>query len=255
MSSGDEPAKLITELVNNLNGKRTREAAVDPVERAAYQKRLLEYAKTWLVSGYDLNTWSMRDLLQEEIRTMTSFLYARPDGQPYLLAVLGGPAEVEAPAPANYVAADDPAQGGGPADQGHDQQLQEEGQSRASETFVEFITGPHYDRIGQCARCKNWFFNGSGKKTRYCSVKCAKLETSNEVKKATREREFERKLQKIELAIKEFDRLPKAERAAESVKPKGWKGWVARKAGRGITTNFITRVVNAKQCDPPQGII
>src|SRR5439155_18965247 len=177
-------------------------------------------------------------------------LQARPDGQPYLITILGHLTRPEEVRREDYV----PPTEDDPATETNYDHLIHSGQMRASETFLKFLVSQHYARLGRCARCEKWFFNSSGKRTRYCSLKCAKLETSNEAKTAARERDFLAKLHRLENVTREFDRLPKKSKFAVSLQPHGWKSWVAKKAGHGITTNFITRVVNARRCDAPKGL-
>jgi hypothetical protein len=216
-----------------------------------YLARLYAYAQSWIESGYRLNEWTMRPVLQRDIQHMTNVLLSRSDGQPYLITLQGHLKEPKPIEAVDYVrpAKDDPAT------EHDDAKFQQDAERmQASETFLRFLVSPDYDRLGRCARCETWFFNRSGKRTRYCSVKCAKLETSNEAKKATREREALNKVLRVEEAIRSFNRLSKTERRTISLRPDGWKGWVARKAGKDITTNLITRLLNAKKCEPPNEI-
>jgi hypothetical protein len=226
----DNPASLAKDLVQVLNvGLKPPKGASKEqrAEDAIYVERLRAYATTWLEAGYRLEEWSMRSILQRDIQTMMNTLVARPDGQPYLfsLYVSGDPKVTDAAI--------------------------REGRALASRTFVRFITGPHYDHIGRCSRCETWFFSETGKRTRYCSLRCSRLDSSNVVKAASRERLVFSKIQRIQSALKEFEKLSKEERLAIALKIHGWKGWVAKKAGKGITTNFITRVVNDGRIDPP----
>jgi hypothetical protein len=244
----EQSVQIGRSIVSHLNRRPKLELGKTDVELDAYLARLREYASTWVKAGYRLEEWPMRDMLQKDIQAMTVFLMARPDGQPYVMTVLG---HIKPPEPLSPVDLDVDAEQNPSlycADLEHSSQL------KASEIFLRFILSPYYGRIGQCARCGKWFFNSSGKKTRYCSLKCSRLETSNEVKKATREREALNKIQRVEDAIKAFNRLPKTERRAISLRPHGWKGWVAKEARHKVTTNFITRLLNAQRIEPPNEI-
>src|SRR4051812_24122832 len=80
---------LLESMIEHLNRRPRAEVGEDPVELDSYMERLWAFAETWLQAGYRLNDWSMRSILQKDIESMTNFLQRRPDGQPYLITVLG----------------------------------------------------------------------------------------------------------------------------------------------------------------------
>ncbi len=113
---------------------------------------------------------------------------------------------------------------------------------QAAKLFLDFITSPLYDRIGQCRRCSRYFVNVTGYwKKVYCSGKCATRHTALISMRARRRMERSEKLKKCRRGLEAYARLKKA--------PKNWKDYVSKKAG--VTPKFITRAVNNGELPQP----
>lgn len=103
--------------------------------------------------------------------------------------------------------------------------------------FCDFLFSSGRRRIRLCARfgCQKYFLSNHARKI-YCCRRCAKHVSASVSVRKSRATELRIKIEKAQAAMGEFEEL--------NVQPRDWKGWVARRAGVGITPRWITRHVN-----------
>jgi hypothetical protein len=126
------------------------------------------------------------------------------------------------------------------------------GRTDAVALFFQFITGPFQEDVGRCKRCRKYFWNRSGRGDKvYCGSRCASADTATRRTRERRIREREDKLQSVQSGIRRLEGHSSEKRS----RLKGsWASWVAKEAGPGVTSNFVTRAVNEGTVKPPKFI-
>jgi hypothetical protein len=192
-----------------------------------------ELMVTWLDAGCRLDHWPFRQRLENDLNRRRLFLHSDDDGR--VGYDFSPPIREEA----------DLGFGGGykidtvP------------GRTEAVALFFRFVTGPFQRDVGRCKRCRKFFWNQSGRENKlHCTPRCASADTATRVTREKRVREHEKKLALVRRAIKEFERLSPERRA----RFQNWKTWVKEQYGSVVTSNFITRAINAGELNAPRSV-
>jgi hypothetical protein len=247
MKQGKTDIERYTRLVQSLNNP----TITDEVEHIEHE-RLLEYFTTWIAADYDLKKWSMREQFRARLFNMRPLL-KEEGGRPIVTVVqFKGSYQQFRQFEEMYV----------PIHQEHEEapedleeikrdMLEEEAESRASDTFREFLQSPFYNAVAQCVTCDRFYLITTGHRGRkYCSQKCASKQTAMKATAERNRRIRSLKARAVQSAIAEFKRLPKS-KAANIDEAEGWKSWVAKRAnvrlrpaGCSVSVNFVTRTLN-----------
>jgi hypothetical protein len=123
------------------------------------------------------------------------------------------------------------------------------GRTEATKLFFQFITGPFQREVGQCKRCRVYFWNQWGHSNKlYCNARCASADTAARVTSERRRKERQDNLAAVQRAIKRFEQLSAEKRSRYG---RNWKRWVKGEAGSEISLNFITRAINTGELRTP----
>jgi hypothetical protein len=192
------------EIVVSLNKTTPRNRTAQAVFWALVAQPLKDYVDSWIEAGFNFDKWAKRDEFLSALNTGTH------------IGIEGSPPQFTITSTEH-----------------------EDANKELALRFAQFITGPFFDKIGQCRYCGKYFLNKTSHRKLYCSRKCATTDSALKATGRKREEERDAKVEAARTAIVSFLALPQSIRDA---KLPDWKAWVAKKAK--VTPEFITQSIN-----------
>lgn len=194
------------------------------------EQALAELMDSWLAARCDLRRWPLKQQFESDMNNRELFLQSGGDG---VQAGFTGPVRGKSDLLLGV---------------GYEMDASP-GQTLATSLFFQFVCGPFWRDLGRCKRCRRYFLNLSGHADKvYCNGRCASAVTATETTRRRRAQEYKTKIEAVCEAIAAFEKLSKDRKDRHN-----WKRWVARRAGGGITQNFLTRAVNKGEFRAPTG--
>ena len=182
------------------------------------------FLESWIEAGCRLDKWALRERFESIVWASRRCLTQQESGPVHITS--------EVVAAATLGGSTDPLMQF-LTDQKKRDTLMEQ---QAAELFLEFVTGPYYDRIGKCPRCQRFFVNMRRSEKTYCSQKCASADTAEKAVRARREQERKERAASVRKAAERFSKLS-AERRARL----NQRDWIHSQTG--LSKKLVTMIL------------
>jgi len=107
----------------------------------------------------------------------------------------------------------------------------------AVKTFLQFVTGPWFDKIARCQKCSKFLLKTRTDKM-FCTAECARSTSALNAHRTRRREEHQTKLSEVQRAAAKFEKLSSATKERIVKRRRGRTTWLAEEAG--CSPKFVT---------------